>query len=62
MRDALLAVHVLAGTSGLVLGPAGLLARHLRSRARPIAAAYLTAVKAMVVEADAHRVMAQAAG
>ena len=44
MRDTVLTLHVLAGTAGLLLGPAWLLARLQGSGARPAAAAYLTSV------------------
>lgn len=44
MRDALLDVHVLAGTAGLLLGPGWLVARRAGSRARSAAAGYLAAL------------------
>jgi len=40
MVDTLLTVHVLAGTTGLLLGPVWLLARRQGSGAWPAAAAY----------------------
>jgi hypothetical protein len=49
MRDTVLALHVLAGTAGLLLGPAWLLLR-LRGRTGPAAArGYHVAVAAVVV-------------
>jgi hypothetical protein len=44
MADTLLAVHVLAGTTGLLLGPVWLVARRQGSRAEPVAAAYQCSV------------------
>ena len=44
MRETVLAVHVVAGTAGLLLGPAWLLARLAGVRGRPAAAGYHLAV------------------
>ncbi|HLM06825.1 MAG TPA: hypothetical protein VK402_16725 [Blastococcus sp.] len=44
MRDTLLTVHVLAGTTGLLLGPVWLVARRHGARARPAAVGYQFAV------------------
>jgi hypothetical protein len=44
VHDTLLAVHVLAGTAGLLLGPVWLVARRAGVRARPVAAGYQAAV------------------
>jgi CHASE2 domain-containing sensor protein len=44
MVDPLLTVHVLAGTTGLLLGPVWLLSRRQGARAWPVAAAYQSSV------------------
>ena len=44
MRDTLLTVHILAGTTGLLLGPVWLVARRRGARAWPAAAGYQSAV------------------
>ncbi|WP_157944139.1 hypothetical protein [Blastococcus atacamensis] len=46
VRDALLGVHVLAGSAGLLLGPAWLMARRAGARGRRAAAGYQVAVAA----------------
>jgi hypothetical protein len=44
VADALLTVHVLAGTTGLLLGPVWLLSRRRGSHAEPVATAYQVSV------------------
>jgi hypothetical protein len=53
MADPLLTVHVLAGTTGLLLGPAWLLARQRGSRAWPAAVAYQASVTVVSVTGGA---------
>jgi hypothetical protein len=51
MRDVVLSLHVVVGTSGLVLGPAWLGARHGGRPARRLAAGYQAAVAGVVLSA-----------
>jgi hypothetical protein len=53
VREALLFVHVVAGTAGLLLGPLWLVARLRGSAARAGAAGYLVAVGAVAVSGAA---------